>query len=243
LLADQVRAGAGAPVLAQLLAAQERFHWYCRQAQYRLSLVPRQAAERGSGRPESQPEDQLKQFREKNRRALEGPGLEKVRAQVKAHAREWERRPTPAPDPVPDAVPGRSVEPLALDLPERGIPTYWQTDKRGGPLRLTLTRAERRQVRQAMAGSTLVAVLLLAAWCLPFVPLLVPVLHRTWPEQIVLLGWLAWQVLGLPLPGLALMGLGIAGRLYLLVRWGLALLHRAAPTAVAAPGGAQAASS
>jgi hypothetical protein len=241
-LADQIRAGAGAPLPAQLLAAQERFFWYCRQAEYRLALAGGPAAEGERG-----PHHQLEQLRGENRRLLSRPGLEKIQAKVKAHAQEWARRPTPAPGSMPAAQPDRSVETFQMALPRQGLPTYWQANTRADapdePLRLTLSRAQRRQTRQAVAMSGLLLICLVAAWCLPFVPLLPTILHLTWPEQIVLLGWLVWQMLGFPWTGLGVMGLGIAGRLYLLVRWGLALLHRATTPALITPGSGTSAAS
>jgi hypothetical protein len=68
----------------------------------------------------------------------------------------------------------------------------------------------------------------LAAWILSYFPRVLTLVQKTWPEQILLLGWLVWQGFDLPLAALPLLGLGLTARLFLLLRWGLGLVRRAA---------------
>ncbi len=219
LLIDQLRTGPGEAVTTQLLAAQERFSWYCRQAEHRLALANPPAPERDpDGRP---PADWLRRLREQNRRLLAARGLEKVRAQVEKQARDGSL--PPAVHAAPDgAIP-------SLPLPEQGTPTSWQADPAARPFRLHVVKEEDWQNRQALAATGLLLAFFLGAWALSYVPLVLTVLHRTWPEQILLLGWLAWQVGHLPLAGAALLVLGVAARLFLVVRWAVGLLNRMPP--------------
>jgi hypothetical protein len=153
----------------------------------------------------------------------------RVRAETRARSRIH------PPEADLNSGKGRNSALLEIDLPETGTPAYWQADSARHPPRLILSAALESQNRKALIGTGLLLIGFVAAWILSYFPTLLPLFQKTWPEQLLVLGWLAWQVFGLPLAAIPLLAMGLVARLYLLGRWGIGLLHRAAAI-VASPG-------
>jgi hypothetical protein len=112
--------------------------------------------------------------------------------------------------------------------PVHGTPMSWLVEPFGKPPQVRLMPAQTRQVRQALAfsGQWLIALLIVGVISLSSV--LRTALRWLWPEMMLLLGILGWQVAGPALVVLFLLALGVAGRLLLIVRGVQTLLARAA---------------
>jgi hypothetical protein len=82
---------------------------------------------------------------------------------------------------------------------------------------------------RALVISGLFLLALAGLWILTCFPHVGALLHKTWPEQLVLVGWLVWQITAWPWAGLFFLG-GAAARLFLLNRWLAGVLRRARPT-------------
>ena len=59
----------------------------------------------------------------------------------------------------------------------------------------------------------------LAGWLVGYAPRLIALLQALWPEQIALLGYLGWQMLGPHVGFVGLFLLAVAGRVFCLTRW------------------------
>jgi hypothetical protein len=227
-LGDRVRGGTVSPFTTLLREAQERFAWYCQQAEHRLALAARQAPRPGADPRRLQA--RLAQLRLDNTRLLRAPAVNKIRVEAEAWAQVQRGSPEPGMAPLPVPRPGE--EPFLLNLPEPGLPTFLTADSlRGTPHLFLATRQARQTLRAAYYSGWLLGGLLVG-WCLSFFPVVLTWLQRTWPEQIFLLGWTVGPVLGYPWMGLALMALGGASRLFLLVHWGLGLFQRVRPAPI-----------
>jgi hypothetical protein len=222
LLAGRLAGGAADPDAArQLQEVQERFLHRCRLAEARLTLPTGPAADggpRGLGLTRW-----LGELRRENDRLLRPPPL----AAIAARARD---RAGGTQSAGPNGVRGWAGPEGRLW--GRGLPHYWVSDSAqiAPEVRLGADAAQRRQRSVAFSGLILLAVA--AAWGLSYVPRLRAVLQMTWPEQVMVLGWLVWQAFGFPGGGVLLLA-GAAARLYLLARGLAGLLRRPA----AAPGG------
>jgi hypothetical protein len=225
LLVPQLRGG-GKLLAAQLLTAQERFYWYCRQARYGLGLPEREVGDTGPG---NQPlEDWRKGLLADNRKFMRESGLDLVRARARKRARGSYH--LPSSGPAGEEI--RAATMPALQLPSAGTLTAWVVDDPRKPLRLHLSSERAWQDRRLLAASGLLLAGLLLAWLLSSLPRLVAALQTTWPEQLVLLGWLVWRTPNLrdfPLAALVLMGLGGGARLFLVGRWLVGLFLRTKP--------------
>jgi hypothetical protein len=99
------------------------------------------------------------------------------------------------------------------------------------PLRLYLTEDRSRQLRQTLAWTGLILAALVGAWILSYLPPVLAAFQKTWPEQILLAGWLVWRTASLAdlaYVGLLFIGLGAGARLFLLGKWLVGLFHQAA---------------
>jgi hypothetical protein len=238
LLAPRAQDRPGGSFAAQLQAAQERFFWYCRQAEYRLALAARAAHD---------PDQALQSLRDRHRTLLRenadllrSPSLEKIRARAEASARDLIGPPATVAgaDQALDVGPGRAGG--GVEFPVCGLPTYWQVKAADGPPRLRLRSERWQSYQRAWAASSLVVAGLLAGWILSLFPRLFSWIQMAWPEQILLMGLLLWEVFGLSLAGLGVMVLGAGARLLLFVMWGLGHLY---PAAAARPGAVSTSSS
>jgi hypothetical protein len=226
LLARRWPPGSGDPDWAaatkQLLNAQEQFAWYCRQAELGLALPGRLVTEIGP--PKRPLADWLARLRLENQKVMQPKSLTTIRLRAEEGARSGIHRPGAARTPPDDrhgAVPD-------IDLPQTGTPFYWQADSARNSPQFALAAATESHHRKALAGTALLLIGFLAAWILSYFPTLLRLVQKAWPEQLLLLGWAAWQVFDLPLAAILFVALGLAARLYLLGRWGIGLLHRAA---------------
>jgi hypothetical protein len=218
---------------AQLLAAQERLFAYWRQGSYRLELASNES-------PLSPADNQrlagtLAALHKHNEELMKRPDLKALGAEARRRVRSGVVEPG-----MPEPTPEQSA--LQITLPEQGIPTFWMAADKIGTPRLQMTMGIDESGTQARMGTSLILIALLAAWILSFIPHLAAGVQKTWPEQIVLLGWLIWQPFGYPTTGLALIVLGALVRLLVLARWVVSLIHRSAAT-IAAPAGGSTASS
>ncbi|MCC6418931.1 MAG: hypothetical protein IT429_11910 [Gemmataceae bacterium] len=207
LLAERLRAEPSDAVRDQFADAQRLFYRHCRDSEG-LTAAPGQP----KGGPAGQSaEEWLRSLRDQNRR-LTGAGVERVRATA-------EKNPAPDGEPVP---------PLFV-LPERGVPVRWYADGPARPPRPQLTAVRTEQWREAVSWSELLAIALGGAWVLSYLPRVVRFLRRLLPEQLVLLGWLGTQTLGVSPLGILLMAAGVCARAVLVGVWVRRLLYRPPP--------------
>ncbi len=118
-------------------------------------------------------------------------------------------------------------------MPVHGTPISWLAGSDGEPPSVQLVPATARQVRQALAFSGQWLIVLLIIGVISMSSVLRIALRWLWPEVMLLLGVLGWQVAGPSLVVLFLLALGSAGRLLIIAR-GIQLLAR---TNLATPSG------
>jgi hypothetical protein len=213
--------GQGDAFATQLGAAQRRFYQSWRRAEHWLDTAGARAPLVKSASPWGEtdrtaaaraaadapgPQGQtlaewLHQLDEDNARiARDSPELEALRAEAR-------RQPRVAPTA---AAPGR----CAPDLDDRGTPLYWRAaDPATAAPALTLVAPEARQTRRSLGATLLLGALLLTAWLLSTFPGVQARLRALWPEQVAVLGGLAWVLLGLSPVAAALVLFGVSGRL------------------------------
>ncbi|HZT78576.1 MAG TPA: hypothetical protein VFA26_00020, partial [Gemmataceae bacterium] len=220
VLADRARGGATDPA-AQLALAQKRFYHFCRHAEHSLTLA---AAE---GRDIEPLRERLRQLHEENRRLAAGHGFEPARAEAERQARAGTLVTLPqAPARAGTAGPG--THPAAAETLPRGTPIYWQAEPGAEAPRPHLAAASVQELRRSVAATGLLLVVCLAVWVLARFAGLVDWARTFWPEQIALLGCLAWQTFGPSLGILFFILLGVCARLIYLGQWALARLRRRA---------------
>jgi hypothetical protein len=221
----------------QLLAAQQRFHLYCRHARHALALLADQQGGRpteGSQGPRGQsPADWLEELEESDVRLARTHGFEKIqddaRRQVAAGKLSVAATQTPAGgdgSDVSGSLTTTGAEPQADSLPERGLPLYWRGEAGQEMPALHLVTVAGQQSSRSVVGSLLVLLLVLLTWLLSRSPGALQWVRVLWPEQMVLLGCLAWQALGLNLVVVVLLALGACGRLAALLWWGTGFFRR-----------------
>jgi hypothetical protein len=142
--------------------------------------------------------------------------LEEVRKEAEHHLRQ-----------------GETDEPAEL---VQGTPMSWLAEPDGKPPSIRLVPASVRQARQALAFSGQWLIVLLIVGVISLSSVLRTALRWLWPEVILLVGVLGWQVAGAALVVLFLLALGAAGRVLLMVRGIRGLLGRAAPPAASGSG-------
>src|SRR5439155_2122934 len=210
---------AEAPQAQQLAAVQQQFYAYCQFAQMRLEGRERA----GDTVALAAWLDRLQQL---NEQLAASHHFEAVRAQAEERAK---------------ASPLVTRSSIAFNAgcyrAEAGLPSYWQANA-GAPVpRVHLAAAEEDKARQRFGLSALLLLLCLIAWFLAYFPRVVAVLRAFWPEQLLVLGCLGWQLVS-PNAGFALLVLvGIGGRIYLAVRWLVAFLQQRSTAAAAAGSG------
>jgi hypothetical protein len=217
--------------LDQLLAAQQRFHLYCRYAAHELALT----GQGGSARlgPRGQPlADWLEELQESNLQLSRTHSFEAVQEEARRQVAAGKmsgalaRLPADGAGEVAVSLTMSSAEPHADALPERGLPLFWQGGAGEEMPVLHLTTPQSQHFRRSVAGSLLVLLLLLVAWLLSRSPGVLGWVRALWPEQMVLLGGLAWQTLGPNLLVVFLIALGVCGRVAALLWWSPALFRR-----------------
>jgi hypothetical protein len=190
---------AGSDTDEDLQQAQRRFAWYCRRAEGELIASPQ-----GS---DGRLQQQLQQLRQRDRELVRQHKL----------------------SPVAESSAGDGSGSPFTPLGGRGTPTYWRTGAGERPPVVTLQALSRRQNREALLATELFLVLLLGIWIVSHLPRLAVWLRRLWPELLLLLAVLGWQVFGPSLLGVALVLVAAAGRLWLLTGWLRGLLRQPPP--------------
>jgi hypothetical protein len=222
-LVKRLQKGDDARAARQLLNSQERFAWYCRQAEHALAQPGHATMDTGPNQQSLG--DWLGLLRRENLALTRQEPLAGIR--VRAEARARARLQPPGFEAVP---PGETPATIPeIDIPERGRPAYWQGEDGRDPPRLVLSTGLQQQRWWALVGSGMLLLVLVAGWILSYFPTLMQALQKTWPEQVMLLGLLAWVVCALPLAGIPLVSFGLAARIYFLARRALNLISRAAP--------------
>jgi hypothetical protein len=223
LLAEQALGDADSPAGQQLRAAQERFYRSCRQAEYRLAQAVDPLDDRGlDGQSLA---DWLQGLREANQQQAREQRFEKIRALAEKRALTSTFWP-PVAASVEDAG-GASDLPAAAArgslLPERGTPTHWWATTLAPAPRLHLEAEREQQVRQSWAVAGVWLIVLLGVWVVSYCPRILAWVWATWPEQMVVLGVVGWQLLGVSLLAVCLIWLGLSTRLFYFGRWALGL--------------------
>jgi hypothetical protein len=220
---------APAPALA---LAQRRFYQFCRYAEAgRVLTGP------GAGPANLQGQgfdDWLQELKDKDRGLAHRHRFEELRARAEREAAE--AGPSAVEPAAPDEMPElagvglvRAPGPRGDALPERGTPLRWLSGPSADAPRLTLRSLGEQQARRAAGASLLLVMLLVLVWALAQFPGVLAWVRAFWPEQVALLGCVAWQTYGPALPLLFLIVLGVTARLLFLGRRLLALLHRPPP--------------
>ncbi len=106
---------------------------------------------------------------------------------------------------------------------------YSDTSRDNAPLSLQLVSERTLQIRQAIAASLLLVIVLFLAWTITYFPRILSWLRILWPEQMVLLGFLAQIAFGLSVMALVLVFLGLGVRFVHLVYWSIVLVRRHGP--------------
>jgi hypothetical protein len=174
---------------AQLLAAQQRFYQHCRFAEHDLARSPSSASER------------LQQLREQDKELARSHSFEKTRAEAERTALS-----------VPPTIPGD-------DLPECGVPLYWQGSSDAAAPQPKLNSAQDLETRQNLALSLALLCVLAMVGVLSYFPRVLLWVRRFWPEQMALIGCLIWLGNGPPLAVYVLVRLAILGRLLEVGLW------------------------
>jgi hypothetical protein len=191
VLAAGIRNGAGDVLSPQLLAAQGRFYRYCRLAEH--------------GLPAGSADPVLVELMERNVRLADARAFKATRARAETEARAVALGPAAAPG---DA------------LPVRGEPIYWIGRPQDASPRLQLHSPQVHQRREAAVVSGLLLAVLLAIWGLAGYPVLLNWARMVWPEQIAVLGclaWLGWYALTRGWPFLLVVVVGVVAGFLVLV--------------------------
>jgi hypothetical protein len=196
----------------ELATAQDRFARSCWLAE--LALKAGADPRRRAGLQGLPLKEWLTQLRSANEALCREHQLEEVRKDAELHLYQEETDETA--------------------VPVQGTPMSWLAEPDGKPPRVGLVPASTRQVRQAVAFSGQWLIVLVIVGIVSLSSVLRTALRWLWPELMLLLGVLGWQVAGPSLVVLFLLALGAAGRLVLIVRGAQVLLAR---TALPAPSG------
>jgi hypothetical protein len=201
------RAGSSASELPAIL---QDFAWYARQAEMEMLSDPPASAERG---PSGQKlEDWLHTLRRQAEALTHKHGL---------------GSPRPGTD--------NPIRTSSL-LGKQGLPISWHSAAGAPSPSIRLEQTAARQAQQDVLATELLLGLLLAVWILSHLTRFAGWLRRLWPEQLLILAFLGWQVFGPSLIGVVLIGVALVGRLLLLARHLPGLLRRQSPAAVPSGG-------
>jgi len=209
----------------QLLIAQLRFYRHCRDALYELAFPERLG--KGALNVDSLAA-RLRTLQSDNKQLSRTHHFERIRAQAEADATSGHRAEIPFDEGGFDDAQGTGSDDVRT---QQGTPTYWQVSADSGEPRVRLQAIQTGQTRQAFGYSGFLLVLFLVAWIMPFYPRAVTWLWAFWPEQIMVLGGLAWLVCGSYLTLGVLVFLGVVARLIYLGRWAMARFRRPVPAA------------
>ncbi len=185
----------------KLLEAQQRFAWYCRQAEMQASR---------SGAPSRA----VKDLRQKNVLLMAKLDREKTRLRAEKEAL-W-----------PDAARSDAL----FALPQEGRPFSWRAQDSNAP-RLILTPRSDKETQSALVASEVLLLILVGLGILSCLPRTFAWLQKLWPEQLLLLAWAGWYFFDISLIGLALIVAGISARLIIAATWLQLLVHRTTPPA------------
>jgi hypothetical protein len=184
----------------ELLPAQQRFFWYCRQSEYLAGKTENPTAWL----------QKVKDLRRVNDEYARQFAYEKTRSQAEEKA----------------FVPDTAGAPGLFSLPDNGRPVYWRQDRATAPV-LVLTSRIAEQTEQALLASEVLLLILVAIGILTYFPAISGRLAGFWPEQLLLLAWIGWYLLGGSLVGVLLAVTGAGARIILLGAWVRRLFRRA----------------
>jgi hypothetical protein len=213
------------PLRGQLLASQERFLWYWRRAHDRMGQSAWLAPFAVSESPTMAAA--LEKLAKRSTHLLQSRGVPALGSEARQRTHNGAFLPLPD-DMALKPQESASSSAFKIDLPERGTPTFWTMQDKGGAPDLELTTGEEERSEHALVATWFLLCILLGAWALSLIPHLLSGFQKAWPEQIILLGWLVWQVVGFPIAGIALMGMGGLARLFPFFRWFSALFSQGA---------------
>jgi hypothetical protein len=211
----------GRDVAGALATAQNRFYVSCREARRALDLAGDGVSETGpSGQPLA---DWLGELLARNKELAARHGFEEIRAEAEHNARSGATTPRlPTSEEgfsrLAGLGRGRNGAASSTPLPERGTPTFWQTDGDAVP-RLRLVSDVGLRDRDAVIASAQWLVVLSVIGALSFFPGLTARLRLLWPEQLALLGVVGWFLTGTTLAVLFLLTFGGFGRILTLFAW------------------------
>jgi hypothetical protein len=231
-LTETAREGVAAP----LVAAQQRFYFYCRQAEQALQDANESQETGPSGESLAQ---WLRTLLDENRRLARERDFEETRVEA-----DHRSDAAPAPrsitdDGEPAVLTGLGQPRIRGPLPDSGTPAYLALSAASELPALRIRPVHQRRTRELLVSSALWLGLLSLAAAVVLLPGLSARLRWFWPDPLLLLGLLSWYLTGLtPFTALFLV-LGVVGRMVALVDAGSQIFRsRAAlaPGAVASRG-------
>jgi hypothetical protein len=198
LLAMRIEKKPSPQLVSALLAAQKAFARHCLQIAQRLELKTSAGAEED----QNQLRAELTRRRTANEKLARKYQFSKLRNQA-TH------------DPF--ANPGTWFDSAALPATARS--QYWYgNEQTGTPAPRLVSHAQERFTERARITEMLLLALILG-WVFAAIPVLAVLLRWTWPEQLLVLGAIAWLCFGPSLLGIVLLLIVILGRIGLTVSW------------------------
>jgi hypothetical protein len=199
----------------QLQMARSRFREYCRYTEHCLIMEGNRVRTTEVADRLEKLRDAEKELAERYRLAEPEPG---ERILVFPEQSINQRRPTF----TASALNTQLIDAFFRD----GTPTYWSgTDNTEVP-RLQLTSTVSMERRQRLGLSSLVLVLTLLAWMLGYYPKVAGWIMAFAPEQFILVGGVAWALLGPNWLAVLLLAIGLCARLVYLAGWVFDFLRR-----------------
>jgi hypothetical protein len=226
-VAERLQAGDNG-LRTSLSLAQQRFYEACRFAAQGLATLD---PDGDTGPNGLALEAWLSGLREQNRQLAQQYGFESLRAEAERQAQVGQKPETR--NPKSEIAPGR-ISDFGF-LPRRGSPMFWQGAAGVSPPRLVLTTRQAGAVRRATGVSIAWLLLLATAGLAAQFPGVRAWLRLFWPEQVVLLGCIVWQVFGPNLLLFFLIALGISGRVVSLGQWLVRWVRRSEPVPPSTP--------
>jgi hypothetical protein len=191
----------------QLIQVQQQFYRLCRYADHELDLARGDLPDTG---PQGQAlSEWLQELRRQNVELAQAHQFDDLRAQAEKLAPPFESDAAAGSEPA-------SVSPGPL-LPTPGLATYWHSEAGTTPA-LMLTGAQERQSQWAWSMSVILVLVLAFVWGVSFFPGVQRWLQELWPEQMLVLGFLSWELLDFGLLALTLLALGLGARIVLVLR-------------------------
>jgi hypothetical protein len=209
----------------QLLATQLRFYRHVRNALYELAFPEHL---RDTTADLESLSARLRKLQADNKELVRTHHLERIRAQAESGAISGRRDEIAYDGTGSDGACGVDSDALRR---QQGTPTYWQASADNVEPRPLLVAVHTELTRRALGYTGLLLVTLLVAWIVPFYPRAVAWFWALWPEQMIVLGGLAWLVRGSYLALAGLVFVGVAARAIHLGRWIVARFRRPPTTA------------